>query len=106
MFGWAHGKPPASRVPFLVDSTLESCPNTFDQNFIVEWFRQELYGTCPQGLKSHVFIAMRCDKDRRNPAMLSVQPSLQLQAGHTRHADIRDQTSGIVLVTGPEECLS
>jgi hypothetical protein len=45
------------------------------------------------------------DKDGRNPATLRIQLGLQFQAGHSRHADIRDQTCGLVLLARRQEFL-
>src|ERR1700744_4767546 len=94
-----------SSCTFLLDSTPECCSHTLDQSFIVKWFRQELHGARPQGLKAHFFIAMCRDKDGRNFATVGIQPGLQLQTGHSRHANIRNQTRRLLLIAGPEKCL-
>jgi hypothetical protein len=62
-------------VPYW-GSTLQSGSNTPEQDFIIEWFCQELHGTCPQRLHPHSGVAVRRDEDGRSPAMLSVQLGL------------------------------
>ena len=57
-------------------------------------------------LKPHLFITVRRDEDGRYLATFSVQSGLQVQAGHSRHADIRDQAGGFVLMSGLQELLT
>jgi hypothetical protein len=71
-----------------VSSMLQGCPNTFNQQLVVEGLREELHGTCSQRMKPHFFITVCRDEDRRNPATFSVQSGLQIQAGHSWHPDI------------------
>src|SRR6266436_6051926 len=80
------------------DPALESRSNAFEQDFIVEWFCHKLHGACSQRLHPHFCVAVCSDEDGRNPAMVSVQLGLQFQTGHSRHADICDQTCRLVLL--------
>ena len=82
---------------------LESCPNAFDKKLVVEWLREELHRTCSHSLRPHLFITVRRDEDGRYQATFSVQFGLQVQAGHSRHTDIRDPGSGFVLMSGLQE---
>jgi hypothetical protein len=83
-----------------VSSTLESCPNAFDKKLVVEWLREEFHRICSHSLKRHLFITVCRDEDGRYPATFSVQFGLQVQAGDSRHTDIRDPARGFVLISG------
>src|SRR5260221_9661521 len=48
---------------------------------------------------------MRRNEDDRNPATLGIQPRLQIETRHSRHAYIRDQACSLVLFTRAEEFL-
>src|SRR5271165_6416739 len=86
-------------------STLQSCPNTLEQNLIVEWFCHELHCACSQGLHPHFLVPMCRDEDGRNPILVFVELGLQFQTRHSRHTDVRDQTSNLVLLAGLKEFL-
>jgi hypothetical protein len=62
----------------------------FEQNIIAERFRQKLHCTCTQSLHSHVCVSMRSNEDGWDSAVLGVQPGLQVEAGHSRHANVGD----------------
>src|SRR5271168_2623478 len=51
-------------------------------------------------MQTHFFIAMGRDEDDRYPAMFCVQFGLQLEAGDSRHADVCDQASSLMLQSG------
>src|ERR1700694_305198 len=101
----ATENPLVLRARFLLGSTLQCCSDTLEQGFVVEWFCHELHCACSQRLHPHFFVAVRRDKDGWNTAMLRVQLGLQFQAGDSRHADIRDQTCGLVLLARHQEFL-
>src|SRR6266849_6975912 len=53
-FESSHSGPPCARVHSSVSgSTLQSCSNTLEQNFVVERFCHELHGACSQRLHPH-----------------------------------------------------
>src|SRR5947209_1178825 len=93
----------AERV--VLTATFHSRANTLEQGFVVKRFCQELYSARSQRLHPHFGIAVRGDEDGGNPAMLSLQPGLQLQPGHSWHADIRDQTCSLALLPGLQKFL-
>jgi hypothetical protein len=107
LFQCLQDEPPAffwCVVP--VSSTLESCPNAFDKKLVVEWLREKLHRTCSHSLRPHLFITVRRDEDVGIWQHSSVQFGLQIQAGHSRHTDIRDQARGFVLMSGLQELLT
>src|SRR5260370_20131905 len=91
-----------SHLRYLV---LQSRSNTIQQCFVVKWFGQKLYRACSQRLHPHSLVAMCRDEDDRNPATFGVQLGLQLQTGHPRHTNVRDQTCRVVLLARPQEFL-
>ena len=97
-------------VQFLLGSVrngfaLNRCSNTLEQSFTVEWFCHPLQCACSHRLHTHSRVALRCYKDGRNPPVNCIQLRLQLQTGHTRHADIRDQATSVVLSARVQEIL-
>src|SRR5580700_10102357 len=84
---------------------LQRDSNTLEQGFVLEWLRQKLHCTCSQCLEPHFFVAMRCNEDSWNSAILGVQLGLQFQTGDPWHPDVRDETSNLVLLAGAQEFL-
>src|SRR6266851_5718915 len=90
----------------LLGSTLHSCPNAVEQGLIVERFGQELHRARSERLQAHFSVAVGSDEDGGYPALLGVQPGQKLQTGHSRHADIGDQTRRLLVEPGLEEFFS
>ena len=86
----AEGHPVAfeTRDPAVDIETIIVC--LLEQRFVVEGFCHELRGSCSQRLHSHLFVAMRRDKDNWNLAAFGIQMRLQFETGHSWHADIGD----------------
>jgi hypothetical protein len=76
----------------------QSCPYVLEQHIVAERFREKL--DCPgaQSLHPHVCVPMRSDKDYWDPAVLGVQPGLQVEARHSRHTNVGNKTCGMVLL--------
>src|SRR5882672_4425770 len=99
-----HEEPPVPRYTLpMTGSTLQSGANTLEQCSVIERFCHELHSACPQRLHPHFFVAMCGDEDDWNPAMFGVQLRLQFETGHSRHADVRDQTCNLMLLPGLQE---
>lgn len=89
----------------LTGSTFQSGTNTCEQGFVVERFSQKLHRSCSQCTQPHFFIAMGRDEDDRNPATIRVQLRLQFESGDSRHTDVGDHTSGLMLQAGVQKFL-
>jgi len=83
----------------------QSHPNVLKQDCAIEGFCEEFHGAGPHCLQTHFFVALRGDENRWNGAMVSIQPGLQIEAGHAGHADVGDQASGFVLPAGAQKLL-
>jgi hypothetical protein len=76
-------------------SPIEGASQYFEQEPMIEWFCEELDCTLLHGLSPCFGLVIRCNKDDRNVALLLLQPGLQLQTRHLRHADVNDQARGL-----------
>src|SRR5437868_5269593 len=85
------------RMDICYSSSLQGGSNILEQDFIVERFCEELGCASPQGLHAHFCVAVCSDENGRNAATLGVELGLQLQPGHTRHADVGDQACSVAL---------
>src|SRR6202008_5078512 len=85
---------------------LDGGSHMLQQDGVVEWFRQKLNGSGSQCLHSRLCAAMCSDKNCRYPAIVCIQPCLQLQTGHPWHSNIGNQTSCLVLTAGSQKILS
>jgi len=72
---------------------------------MVKRFLENLDCTLFHGLSPYLGIVIRCNKDDRDVAFLSLEPNLQLQTRHLRHADVNDQARGVARPIGFEERL-
>src|SRR6202035_3515833 len=55
----ASTEPPGGLMSYVSQgSIVHGRTNTFEQDFFIEWLRQEFHRPCAQGLQAHLFIAM------------------------------------------------
>src|SRR5437763_1366713 len=73
------------------NSSPSSHSNALQQDFVVEWFGQELHRPRSQRLHPHADVAVGRNEDGRNRELLSVERRLKVEARHTWHADICNQ---------------
>src|SRR5580698_4324056 len=60
-------------------------------------------GSIAEGLEQTRHSAIRGDEDDRNVMTAKLQFALKVRSGHTRHADVEDQTVGLPDVFGAKE---
>src|ERR1700754_5095204 len=70
------------------------------QSRIAEWLEQTLDGALFEHTWTDGLISMSGDEDDRNLLPAKRQFSLEIGAGHARHGDVEDQTSGLADVIG------
>ena len=78
---------------------------SLQQRGIAEWLEKARHGTLCQNSRAYTFVPVRCDEDDRNLLPSALQFPLQLRSGHPRHADVEDQTIGLLDVFGGKELL-
>jgi hypothetical protein len=81
----------------------QSCSYVLKKHIIAEGFREKFNRPRTQSLHSHVCVPMRSDKDYGNPAVLGVQPGLEVEARHSRHTNVSNEACGMVLLAGIQE---
>ena len=91
----------AVSMPYV--SAIEGASQLFEQQLMIEWFCQKLDCTLFHGLIPYLRIVVCRNKDDGNLASLLLQPGLQLQTRHLRHADVNDQARRPAKQIGFEE---
>ena len=81
-------------------------PYAIEQVIFVERLGQEFDRTGPQRLHPHRCIVVGGDEDDWNLDLIGVQLRLQIEAGHPRHADVRDQARHVMLLAGAQKFFS
>jgi hypothetical protein len=85
---------------FLTEGILQH----FEQQAVIEWFREEFDSTFSHGFGPYLGIVKCRNKNYGDVAILLFQPGLQLETRHLRHADVNYQARGPVTQIGFEEC--
>src|SRR2546421_5613498 len=93
-----HEPSSAPGCGWVLGSSIQSGANALEQQFVVERLCQELHGAAAHCLHPHACVTVGGNEDRRNPDLLGVQPRLQVETGQARHPNIRDETSGVMLL--------
>src|ERR1700686_2889363 len=70
-----------------------------------EWLEQALHGTPSEQAWTNALVLVSGDEDDRNLFPAKRQLPLEIEAGHARHGDIEDQTSGPADAVGGKELL-
>jgi hypothetical protein len=86
------------RAAFLV--ALERLMNAIDEILVAERLLDEVGRARLHGRDGHRHVTVARDEDNRYFRMLLVQPLLQLEAAHARHADVGHETrmaAGVVV---------
>src|SRR4029453_17874906 len=86
-------------------SRLEGRSHAPQQHLVVEWFGQEVGRARSERLDAYSFVTVSGDENNGDPDLLRVEPGLQLEARHARHADVGDQAGRQVLRAGVQELL-
>src|SRR5579862_721732 len=89
-----------------VGSHIQCSSHRFEQQSVIERFREELDCTLSHGLNPHLGISMSRDEDDRDIALFFFQLALQLQTRHLRHEDVSYQARDLTVQTGFEEFAS
>src|SRR2546430_11090560 len=75
----------------------------FKQRRLAEWLEQALHGTLFEQARAVDLIRVSGYEDDRNLLLAKRQFPLEIGAGHARHGDVQDQTSGLADAIGREE---
>src|SRR5215213_2224207 len=78
-----------------LSSFVKSCVERLKQSRLAEWLEKTLHGAAFEQARTHRLIRVSGDEDYRNLLLATRQFPLEVGAGHARHGDVEDQTSGL-----------
>src|SRR6266436_9380251 len=84
-------------------SHIKCSSNRFEQQLMIERFREELDRAFSHRLNPHPGISVSSNKDDWDIAFFFFKPGLQLQPGHLRHTDINNQARSPSMQIGFKE---